>query len=298
MNLLEDQEVNEIQRTLRELPPRHIKWFTGLVLMCSDSASQAGWALLAIGSIVIWTSVVKSEIRYWFQENTLQWEEKAGVILTAEESGYVDNRIPVWRYEYSFAIAGKRYRGESYSVGKKFDFGQIAFIRYNPEQPTTNCIIGLRRSPYSWRMNLLLFIPALGLFLIIAPISYNRKAVRLLEIGDFIRGTLLSKELTKHSVRSGGILKPVFRYRFQFVHGGVIYLASCETFRSDQVEDEQSEIILYDKFNPSNNMVYDSVPNMPTIGGDGRMLPLDKEKSVYFFLPVFTIAVNVFFATF
>lgn len=287
-----------LSRTIRDIPPRHIDWFTKLILVCSDSASQAGWALLAIGSIIFWNTVVSSEAKFWLQDKTINWQEKAGIVLNVDSTRRLENRIPVWRYEHSVSVEGKRFKGESYSVGKKFGGGQIAFIRYSPEDPSINHIIGLRRSPFSWRVNLLLVIPLLGLFLAFASVSYNIKVIRLLQMGEFTRGKLVSKLFTKKSVKKGGLDRPVYLYRFEFTHDGAIFLASCMTHRIDLVEDEESEIILYDKYNPSFNLVYDSVPNVPKIDMDGHLKAASNQESVYLFLPLFTLIVNLLFAIF
>ncbi len=285
-------------RVVRDLPPRHISWFTKITFLFSDLASQTGWALMAIGSIIFWNTVVSSELKFWIQDKTINWSEKAGVILFADSTGQLENRVPIWRYEHSFALAGNRYRGESYSVGKKFDEGQIAFIRYNPENPSTNVIIGLRRGMFSWRVFMLMFIPIIGLLLAFASFSHNLKVLRLIKIGEFTRGKLVSKEATKRSVKKNGLDQTIYRYGFEFEHDETKYLASCKTHRIDMVEDEESEIILYDKYNPSYNLVYDAVLNIPVIDQQGHIRQMEFSKSLFLFLPVFTLMVNLLFGLF
>ena len=36
-------------RVLREMPPRHLNWYTRLVVLFGDYTMQAGWFLLAFG---------------------------------------------------------------------------------------------------------------------------------------------------------------------------------------------------------------------------------------------------------
>ena len=87
----------ENQRTLRELPPRRLDWYTQAVLLLGDRVSQAGWALLALGSVFFWTTAVNSEVKYWFQDQTAHWQDKEGVILEADSTGTVENGERVWR---------------------------------------------------------------------------------------------------------------------------------------------------------------------------------------------------------
>ncbi|MEZ4960469.1 MAG: hypothetical protein R2830_11685 [Saprospiraceae bacterium] len=280
------------QRTLRELPPRHLDWYTQAVLLFGDYLSQAGWAMLAIGSVFFWITSVNSEAKMLLQERTVHWQEKAGVILEADSTMAVQDGKRVWKYKHSFGLDGEKYLGESYSVGKKFDAGQIAYIRYDADNPTTNYLIGLRRSKYSWRVNLFLLVPALGLLLALYPIRQNLRFLRVLKIGDFTRGKLVGKTATKQSRTHGGTVLPVFKYNFEFEHNGTKYIATCRTHRTNLVEDEASEIILYDRYRPTLNIVYDAVADAPDIQASGKMGRAPGWKAWVLFLPAFTVVVN------
>lgn len=285
------------ERVIRELPPRHLDWFTRAVVLLGDFISQTGWGLLAVGSVFFWTTAVNSEVKFYFQEKSIDWDQKAGVVLQADSTAGMEQNKRIWKYRHSFAHPdGYRYFGTSYSVGKKFDAGQIAFIRFDPGHPETNYITGLRRSEYSWRVNLLLLIPFFGLLLAAFPIRQNSRHLRLLKIGDFTRGQLESKTATGQSVKKGAQVLPVFKYRFRFAHNGIIYFASCRTHQPSLVEDEVSEIILFDRYNPAFNLVYDAVPNLPHINAAGKMEPMPALKSWILLLPVFTVVVNIIFA--
>jgi hypothetical protein len=286
---------DENQRILRELPPRHLDWLTQAVMMCGDIVSQTGWALLAIGSVFFWTTAVNSEVKYFFEQHSKAWENKAGVILEADSTGVLERDQPVWRYRHSFALDDYRYLGTSYSVGKKFDSGQIAFISYDPDDPTINYITGLRRSPHRWQVNLLLLIPLFGLIFVLHALRYNLRILRLLKIGDFTRGEKTEKMPTGQTVKEGVQVLPVFKYLFRFEYEEILYLASCRTHQTNLVEDEATESILFDRYNPTFNLVYDAVPNVPVINSEGKMEAMPGWKSWVLFLPLFTIAVNLIF---
>lgn len=286
------------ERILRELPPRHLDWFSRLVLLCGDAVSQAGWFMLALGSFFFWTTAVNSEVKYFFEKHSKDWQSKAGVILEADSTGIREQGRQVWKYRHSFALEDYRYKGTSYSVGKKFDAGQIAFIRYDPENPTINFIIGLKRSAHRWQVNLLLLIPLLGFVFVVSAIRQNLRFLRLLKIGDFTRGEMTEKLATGRTVKEGAQVLPVFKYLFRFEYGGTIYLASCRTHRTNLVEDEATESILFDRFNPAYNLVYDAVPNVPVINAAGKMEPVPGWKGWVLFLPAFTLAVNLVFLLF
>ena len=64
------------------------------------------------------------------------------------------------------------------------------------------------------------------------------------------------------------------------------------------MEDEETEIILFDRYQPTFNLVYDAVPNIPHINEEGHMEPMWGLKTSVLFLPVFTIVLNlVYFLT-
>jgi hypothetical protein len=283
----------ENMRTLRQLPPRRLDWYTQAVLLFGGYVSQVGWALLAIGSVFFWTVAVNSEAVQWFRGSTANWQDKEGVILEADSTGTVEDGQRIWRYVHSVAPGdGYRYRGISYSVGKKFDAGQLAFIRYDADDPRYNFAVGLRRSEHRWQVNLLLLLPLLGLLLLLYPLRRNFKVLRLLKIGDFTRGRLFAKNPTGQVVRMGAKVMPVYRFQFRFEHNGTAYHATCRTHRPALVEDEDSESILFDRYKPSFNLVYDAVPHLPKITAVGRLAPVPVERAWVLFAPAFVVGVN------
>jgi hypothetical protein len=284
----------ENMRTLRQLPPRRLDCYTQAVLLLGGYTSQVGWALLAIGSVFFWTVAVNSEAVQWFRGSTANWQDKEGVILEADSTGTVEDGQRIWRYLHSVAPGdGYRYKGVSYSVGKKFDAGQLAFIRYDADDPRNNFAVGLRRSEHRWQVNLLLLLPLLGLLLLLYPLRRNFKVLRLLKIGDFTRGRLFAKNPTGQVVRMGAKVLPVYRFQFRFEHNGTVYHATCRTHHPALVEDEDSESILFDRYKPSFNLVYDAVPHLPKITAAGWLAAVPVERAWVLFAPAFVVAVNL-----
>ncbi|HHM21943.1 MAG TPA: hypothetical protein ENJ20_07950 [Bacteroidetes bacterium] len=279
-------------RYLKELPPRRLDLITQAILLFGDVASQVGWLLLAMGSVFFWTIATNSEARLLLEERNVEWQSKPGFVIAADPTGLVENGQQIWKYRYSFGLNGRRYFGESYSVGKKFDPRQTVFIRYDAGHPGRNYIIGLRRFAHSSKADWFLLVPLFGLLLLVLPLRENLRVVRLLKIGDFTRGRLVNKYPTGETIRKGGTVMPEFRYSFEFEYKGVKYLANCRTHETDKVEDEETEIVLFNRYEPTFNLVYDAVPNMPHINEEGKMAPLRGLKARVLFLPVFTVVFN------
>ncbi len=282
-------------RYLKELPPRRLGIITQAIMLFGDMASQVGWLLFAAGSVFFWTVAVNSEARILFEERNIDWEDKAGVILSADSTNRSENGLRIWKYKHSVAVDGQRYLGESYSVDKKFDAMQIAFIRYDIANPHINYLIGLRRNEFSSKADWFLLVPLFGILLLLLPLKRNLRYIRLLKIGDFTRGKLVNKYLTGESIKKGGTVMPEFRYSFEFEHTGIKYLANCRTHETNKVEDEETEIVLYDRYRPHFNLVYDAVPNVPHINENGQLEPLWGMKAWVLFLPMFTVVVNFVF---
>lgn len=284
----------ENQRNLREQPPRQLDWYTQAVLMLGGYVTQTGWLLLAVGSVFFWTVAMRSEAVEWFRGSTAQWQDKEGVILEADSTGTVEDGQRIWRYVHSVAPGnGYRYKGVSFSVGKKFDAGQLAYIRFDVEDPSNNFAVGLRRSEHRWQANLLLLVPAVGLLLVLFPLKSKLRMLRLLKMGDFTRGKLFGKTPTGEVLRSGAKVLPIFRFDFRFEHNGTVYHATCRTHHPALVEDEETESILYDRYQPSFNLVYDSVPGLPRITRSGKLAPMPMERAWVLFAPAFTLGVNL-----
>ncbi|MEZ4931886.1 MAG: hypothetical protein R2788_07190 [Saprospiraceae bacterium] len=90
-----------------------------------------------------------------------------------------------------------------------------------------------------------------------------------------------------------GTVMPEFRYSFEFEYEEIKYLANCRTHETDKVEDEETEIVLFDRYQPTFNLVYDAVQNVPNINEEGNMESLGGVKAWVLFLPVFTVVFNL-----
>ena len=285
-------------RYLQELPPRRLDIITQAVLVVGDAASQVGWFLLAMGSVFFWTIAVHSEARLLFEERNIDWQSIDGFIMEADSTLAVERGGRIWKYRYSFDLDKMRYFGESYSVGQKFDAEQTPYVLYDAGNPTKNYLVGLRRNEFSSKADWFLIVPVFGLLLLLLPIKYNLKVIHLLKIGDFTRGKMTNKYATGETVRKGGTVMPEFRYSFHFNHNEEDFLATCRTHETDKVEDEETEIILFDRFEPTFNLVYDAVPNVPHINEAGRMEPIRGLKAWVLFLPIFTVVLNLVYFVF
>lgn len=282
-------------RVLRELPPRRLDWYSMFVMLFGDWVTQFGWLLVAMGSISMWTPRVQSELTQWWEQRRVEWQKVPGTVVEVGELPLEEKGVNIWWHRYTFKLAGETYEGISYHRGKKFDPGQIAYIHYDPDWPWRSYIIGLRRNPRPAPLIPSLIVLVLGIVLVVAPLRRRLHQAHLLKIGEFTRGNLVSKEPTGKAIREGSRVLPEYKYLFQFEYQGTFYLASCSTHHTQQVEDEEAEIILFNPRRPTDNLVFDALTNAPSIDERGHLAPPPPLKSWTLFLPIFTIACNLLF---
>ncbi len=281
-------------RQLRDLPPRQVGLFTKAVVLFGGFMQQFGWIFFVMGSLFSWIFLPMSSVKYWFEFGK-KWEKVPGKIISAEATNTAVNEEVVYQYLHSFEVNGQRYTGKSFTTGNDFQAGQEVTIEYNANDPSDSHIEGASRAAFPAFVLLVLIFPLIGLVFIIQGIRQNRKAIRLLEIGEFTRGTMCSKEATSSSVTINNNHYPVYKYNFDFEAGGRTHSATCKTHQAWLVEDEAREIILYDKYNPADCIVFDATANMPEITEQGMFASPGIGKIWVLTLPLMGIGMNIWF---
>lgn len=280
--------MNPSSRHLRDLPPRHIDLFTKITTLFGGFGQQFGWIFFTMGSLFCWIFIPLSDAKFWF-ESDRNWQETIGKIVSVEPTNSSVNDTPVYQYFQSFEVDGQRYTGISYTVGKQYDSGTETTVRYNATDQNKSYIKGSRRAVFPAFVLFVLLFPLIGLGFIISSFFKNAKAIRLLEIGELNRGKLVSKEATNTRINN----RTVYKYEFEFEVGGRQHKAICKTHLGHLVEDEEREIILYDRFNPTFNFVFDAMPNTPNINEAGMLQAAPVWKVVNLILPILGIGINV-----
>ena len=277
-------------RHLRDLPPRHINLFTKATVLFGGFAQQFGWIFFTMGSFFCWIFIPMSDAKFWF-ESKKDWQETSGKIVSVEPTNSYVNDTKVYQYFQSFEVNGERYTGKSYTVGQRFSSEQEVTVHYNANDPEKSYIKGSRRAEFPAFVLFVLLFPLIGLGFIITSFLKNIKAIKLLEIGEFTRGKLASKKATNTRVNK----QTVYKYTFEFEVGGRKQEATCKTHLCHLVEDEEKEIILYDRFNPEFNFVFDAMPNVPNITEAGMLASAPIWKVTNLLMPILGIGINVLF---
>ncbi|MBI5915419.1 MAG: DUF3592 domain-containing protein [Bacteroidetes bacterium] len=281
-------------RQLRDLPPRHLNLFTKATVLSGGFLQMFGWIFFCMGSLFAWIFIPMSEVRFWFEFGK-EWKETPGKVVTAEPTNSSVNDQVVYSYLHSFELNGTRYTGKSYTTGQQYQGGEEVTVRYDANNPNDSHLAGSKRAIFPAFVLFVLIFPLVGLCFIVFSLRQNLRTVKLLEIGDFTRGKMTSKEATGSVVKINNTSYPVFKYQFEFEAGGKTHTATCKTHQGGLVEDEEREIILYDRFNPGYNLVYDAAPNVPAISEQGTLEPAPFGQVLYLLLPFVGIGMNLFF---
>lgn len=283
-------ETNPASRQLRDLPPRNIDLFTKATVLFGGFTQQFGWIFFTMGSLFSWIFLPLSTVKFWFEFGK-KWQETPGSIVTAEPTNSSVNNVAVYSYLHSFELNGERYTGKSFTTGQQYQGGEEVIIRFDANNPHDSYVVGSDRAVFPAFVLFVLIFPLIGLGFIVHSLVNNWKVIRLLEIGEFTRGKLVSKEPTNVQINK----QPVFKYRFGFEAGGKTHYATCKTHQGWLVEDEGREIILFDRFNPDYNFVFDAAGNMPAITEDGMLKTASPGKVLYLLLPLMGIGLNLYF---
>jgi hypothetical protein len=139
-----------------------------------------------------------------------------------------------------------------------------------------------------WALFVSIF-PLVGLIFILISVKNNLKFLDLLKIGEFTRGSLCTKEPTGGYIKINNTTYPIFKYEFEFEYKNKTHKATTQTHLAQLVEDEKKEIILFDRFNPDYNVVYDTMPNAPAIDAAGYMEVATWREAWVFLLPGISI---------
>ena len=284
------------QRYLTDPPPRQIDIFTQATIIFGGILNQIGWFFVGFGMLFFWLAFSFSGFESIFQ-STSSWEEIEGTIDKISATNTTVNNQPVYEYNYYFRVKGQTYAGQSFTNGMQFNEQEKVSVLFNFNNPELSVIKGAKRTELSpWILLFLLIFPLVGVILVSIQTRSNLKNLNLLKIGDSTKAEMINKESTGGSVTINNKRYPIYKYTFEFFYKDNIkegnYKAICKTHLSELVEDEEREIVLFDRYDPKINSIYDAIPNAPEIDLDGAISKSDPVKVFGLIIPGLTIIGN------
>lgn len=250
-------------------PPRALGPELTVRLLFGGFFSQFGWLFVAFGMAFVWlfdgAGGALEAIRFGGDVVTVE-----GQVTGWRGTSFNMNSQPVFETSYQYRLPdGSTGEGRSYATGSYQEEGARVTVEYLGGDPATSRIQGSRGTPGGIVVLVTFLFPAIGL--IFAAIGFRRgwRAYRLLTIGRLARGMLASKEATNTRVNN----QPVMKLTFTFdADGGGSFEAVGKSHAPDRMEDEETELIIYDPSEPARAAVLDEFGCQPRADGRGAFI--------------------------
>jgi len=262
-----------------------------LQMLLGGAAAQAGWAILAFGSIFFWAFAWNADLTDW-RYNAAQFKQTAGEVLGCEKTkfsvGGSEHRAgtPIYRTLYRYTIDGHTLESASYATGACADTGPTS-IEYAPDHPEVSRIPGMRRNVFGPWVLLVALLPAAALIFIAVGLRRGQTRLRLLTAGVPVPGKLVEKAPTLTRINNRTVYKMTFQY---VAHDGVARHTAAKTHRPERLEDEANECVLYDPDNPAKATLFDSMPGKIAIDESGQ---LQARSRAFLILPLLATLGNL-----
>ncbi len=254
--------------SLKSSPPRALSFLMRLQLLLSGARFQLGSAFFWIGMISVIIFGGQSELRYLLSFDG-DWIHTDGVVQGVSSTGNSVNEQRIYEYTFTFAVEERAYEAKSYGpYVEELDGDDILVpVEYKAGNTGRARIVGQSTSVFPVFVALTLIFPMTGLWMMISGIRLNYQSIQLLTHGHATRGTVSNCWRTGSRINE----EDVYGYTFDFTVQDRSYTSTCRTHRTELVEDEEREMILYLPHDPSINLVYDAMSYVPKIGKSGRL---------------------------
>lgn len=267
-------------------PPRHVPLLVKLRVLLGGGVSQFGWIFFGFGSIFLWIFGSMADLDSWFRFGGAV--ETEGTVTAEEPTSASINDRDVVENRFKFEVGAKTHYGASYTTGRSVKAGQVVTIEYVPSNPTMSRIKGQRNNLFPGFVILFVgLFPGVGLAFAGTVMWMRFKALGLLVNGDEALGKLVDMSATGTEIND----ERVYKLTFEFDVDGKSHKCIVKSHRTERLEDDELEPILYSPDDPRRSVAIDSLPGMPRILDDGSV----RETRVISFLiaPALAIGGNI-----
>lgn len=162
------------------------------------------------------------------------------------------------------------YTGESYFTGQRYEEKQQAPVEYLKSNPSLARLEGGRWAEFSpWILLFVGIVPGVGLLLVAFSFPHNLRSVQLLRYGRVGYGRLVNKEATNLSVNEQTVYALTFKFTVEST--GREHTVVAKTHKTDSLEDEELEPLLYLPNAPDRAVMFDHLPGSPTVDASGNL---------------------------
>lgn len=168
-----------------------------------------------------------------------------------------DRRVYAFHYEYKLPDGSIR-NGKSFSEDIYYEVGAPVKVLYSEKDPGVSHIEGMRAGEFSgWILFIMIPFLLVGAGFFIYGLRKARKDIYLLRVGEVAYATLLRKEATSMKINNRTVYKIYFRFT---AADGSTYETACKSHKTNLLEDEEKEKLVYDPNAPEQALLLDSLP--------------------------------------
>lgn len=235
--------------------PRELPLFLGLKVAFGGTLSLIGWWVFGLSASFCTIFVTQSTLMDIARFST-PLEQARGRVTGQSQTSYSVNKRRIYRMSYTFTVKGQKYTGQSYKIGGSFPPGHKHKIEYDPNDPRVSRMVGLTSRPFGNVVAFVLLFPSVGLLMILVGTKQGLKSRRMLQLGELAWAKLKEKRPTNTRVNN----RRVYEYVFEFEVFGDSYPCSVRTHEPDKILDEAEEPVLYNPQDPTQSIMYDTLP--------------------------------------
>jgi hypothetical protein len=268
-------------------PPRSVPFSLALV---TAVGSIIPWLLLAFSSLFFWLFSTRADLS--FATFRPPYEEVQGTVRAIKSTGASENRQKIARVDYSYRVAGEELQGTSYTLGTVPEIGDQVTVEYLPGAPRKSRIAGMRRDLWGPWVLLVALFPAGCLIAVLVNVRTGLRRCNLLRLGMVTTGKLTDKRRTSMTVNKQRVYELIFEFQS---YDGRPFTASARSHRTERLEDEHEEPLLYDPLDPSRSVMVDSLPSRPELDEAGNLRARSGAFVLFaLLLPGLVVAINLF----
>lgn len=252
-----------MMRSTNRSLPRATVWR----LFLSGTINQICWLVLGIGMIFFWMMLFNVDLSFIDYAGNV--ERVTGSITDSHETNVSINDETVIVNSYRFiASDGRPFEDFSYATGRWYPDGARVTIEYPAGKPQLSRIQGMRRKPFGPLGLLFGLGPAAGLLFAYLRVRKLLRIKHLLQHGQLSTGVLVDKTATSARVND----EPVYKLTFAFTDDdGREHHVVHKTHRTEALEDDNEERLLYDPLHPDVAMMVDTLPGLPDLDASGHI---------------------------
>ena len=159
-------------------------------------------------------------------------------------------------YEFVYEAEGKEHTGLSFARGERLPVGAAVTVEYDPDDPATAIIEGMRRSSFTWVYGAvpLTIVVLLGLCLV-AMYRHNYRVLMLLRFGQIAEASRRPSAAGLATFNQGSESAGRFS-NFEFAVAGSTYPAIWYAPAQARSESQTASVV-FDPARPERNVIVD-----------------------------------------